>query len=300
MPQMTCILTSQGKVLTKGDVARGSLHQDTYYGAIMRDDEVKYVVRKALVALDEKSIKDIVDDEVRRKVEEAVHRNGSLKKAVEADDVWMNKEKGVRIGKVRVFTGSVTRPINLRKQRDVSRHEHKQQYHVQNDRNYMMGIYVGQDEKGREKREFRIVSNLEAASYYRRSRTSAEKSGAVLPSTSAKGYPLKYELKIGRMVLLYENNPEEIWQCSKKEMQRRLYKVTSLTSSYTGIYLYGYVTLTYHQEARPSTEITYKKGEFSIEEVFRPGIVMSHKQFRALVEGQDFTLNELGEIQRIE
>lgn len=294
------ILTSQGKVLTKGDVARGSLHQDTYYGAIMRDDEVKYVVRKALAALDEKSIKDIVDDEVRRKVEEAVHRNGSLKKAVEADDVWMNKEKGVRIGKVRVFTGSVTRPINLRKQRDVSRHEHKQQYHVQNDRNYMMGIYVGQDEKGREKREFRIVSNLEAASYYRRSRTSAEKSGAVLPSTSAKGYPLKYELKIGRMVLLYENNPEEIWQCSKQEMQRRLYKVTGFSSFKGGDLLYGRVSLVHHQEARPSTEVKLKNGTYCVNEELRPGIVLLHTQFRALVEGQEFTLNELGEIQRIE
>lgn len=295
-------LNAQGKKEARimGDVARGSLHQDMYYGAIKQDDEIKYVRRFELAGLKDSQIANIVDKAVRQTVEEAIKRNGSLQKAIEQNDVWMNKEKGVRIGKVRVFTGSVTRPINLRKQRDLSRHEYKQDVHVQNDRNYLMAIYAKQDEKGREKREFRIVSNFEAASYYRRSKASAEKPEALVPSISAKGYPLKYELKIGRMVLLYENNPEEVWQCNKKEMQRRLYKVTGLSSSYTSIYLYGYVTLTHHQEARPATEVKYDKGVFCTEDEFRPGIVMSHKQFNGLIEGQDFTLNELGEIQRIE
>lgn len=129
------------------------MHNDTYYGAIEVDGMVKYVVRKSLDGLDEKDVKNIVDGEVRSKVENAIHLHGSLKKALE-EVIWMNEEKRIPIKKVRIFTGSVTRPINIRQQRDLSKHEYKRQYHVQNDRNYMMAIYVGLDKKGKEKREF--------------------------------------------------------------------------------------------------------------------------------------------------
>ena len=136
------------KILTQGDTARSSLHNDTYYGAIEVDGAVKYVVRRNLDGLDEKDVKNIVDGEVRTKVENAILLHGSLKKALE-ETIWMNEDKQIPIKRVRVFTGSVTRPIHIRQQRDQSRHEYKRQYHVQNDRNYMMAIYVGHDKKGK-------------------------------------------------------------------------------------------------------------------------------------------------------
>ncbi|MBO5805264.1 MAG: CRISPR-associated protein Csn1, partial [Tidjanibacter sp.] len=49
----------------QGDTARGSLHQQTFYGAIQRDDEIKYVVRKALSSLQPADVDKIVDDAVR-------------------------------------------------------------------------------------------------------------------------------------------------------------------------------------------------------------------------------------------
>ena len=52
------------KVLSKGDAARGSLHKDTYYGAIEKEGEVKYVKRIAIEELDEKSVDAIVDENV--------------------------------------------------------------------------------------------------------------------------------------------------------------------------------------------------------------------------------------------
>ena len=286
------------KVLTQGDTARASLHNDTYYGAINRDGEVRYVVRKNLDGLDEKDIKNIVDNEVRSKVENAILLHGSLKKAME-ETIWMNEEKRIPIKKVRVFSGSVTRPINIRQQRDKSRHEYKRQYHVQNDRNYMMAIYVGQDKKGKEKREFELVNNITAANFYRRSNDRVPTDNQLVPLFSKSGYELRYKLKIGTMVLLYENSPEEIWELDRKHMQKRLYKVTGMSSMVIqGKFEYGTIELVHHQNARPSSDIKKINGEYKSGEEFRPGIKMLHSQFRALVQDVDFVINDIGEVKR--
>ncbi len=287
------------KILTQGDTARASLHNDTYYGAIKVDEEVKYVVRKSLDSLDEKDVKNIVDGEVRSKVENAILLHGSLKKAIEAI-IWMNEDKQIPIKKVRIFTGSVTRPINIRQQRDQSKHEYKRQYHVQNDRNYMMAIYVGQDNKGKEKREFELVNNITAANFYRRSNDRIPTDNQLVPFISKSGYELRYKLKIGTMVLLYENSPEEVWELDRNNLQKRLYKVTGMSSMViSGKYNFGTIEMVHHQDARPSTDIKKINGEFVSNEEFRPGIKMLHTQFNALVQGVDFLINELGEIKRL-
>lgn len=288
-----------GKVLTQGDTARASLHNETYYGAIKVDDEVKYVVRKSLESLDEKDVKNIVDGEVRSKVENAILLQGSLKKALQ-HTIWMNEEKQIPIKKVRVFTGSVTRPINIRQQRDQSKHEYKRQYHVQNDRNYMMAIYVGQDKKGKEKREFELINNITAANFYRRSNDRTPTDNQLVPLYSKSGYELRYKLKIGTMVLLYEKSPEEVWELDRNNLQKRLYKVTGMSSMVIqGKFEYGTIEMVHHQNAKPSSEIKKVNGEYKSDEVFRPGIKMLHSQMKALVQGVDFEINDLGEIRRL-
>ena len=286
------------KVLTQGDTARASLHNDTYYGAIEKDGEIKYVVRRSLDGLDEKDVKNIVDDEVRNKVENAILLHGSLKKAVE-ETIWMNEEKQIPIKKVRVFTGSVTRPIHIRQQRDVARHEYKRQYHVQNDRNYMMAIYVGKNDKGKEKREFELVNNLTAANFYRRSNDKVPTDNQLVPLCSRSGYELRYQLKIGTMVLLYEHTPEEVWELDRKNLQKRLYKVTGLSILVNPQNQYGRIYMVHHQDARPSSDIKIINGAYKADGEFRAGIMLLHTQFTALVQGIDFEINDLGEIKRL-
>ena len=288
-----------GKVLTQGDTARASLHNETYYGAISVDGEVKYVVRKSLESLEEKDVKNIVDGEVRSKVENAILQHGSLKKAFE-ETIWMNEEKQIPIKKVRVFAGSVTRPIDIRQQRDQSKHEYKRQYHVQNDRNYMMAIYVGQGKNGKEKREFELVNNFTAAHFYRRSNDRVPTDNQLVPLCSKSGYELRYKLRIGTMVLLYENTPEEVWELDRSNLQKRLYKVTGMSSMVIqGKYEFGTIEMVHHQNARPSSEIKKVNGEYKSDEEFRPGIKMLHSQINALVQGVDFEINDLGEIRRL-
>lgn len=287
------------KVLTQGDTARASLHNDTYYGAIEIDGEIKYVVRKSLDGLDEKDVKNIVDDEVRSIVENAILLHGSLKKALD-ETIWMNEEKRIPIKKVRVFANSVTRPIKIRQHRDQSKYDYKRQYHVQNDRNYMMAIYEGLDKKGKEKREFELVNNITAASFYRRSNDREQSDIQLVPSFSKSGYKLRYKLKIGTMVLLYDNSPEEVWDLDRSELLKRLYKVTGMSSMVIqGKFEYGTIEMVHHQNAKPSSEIKKVNGEFKSNENFRPGIKMLHSQIRALVQDIDFKINDLGEITRL-
>lgn len=286
------------KVLTQGDTARASLHNDTYYGAINVEGQVKYVVRRNLDGIEEKDVKNIVDNEVRSKVEDAIAHHGSLKKALE-ETIWMNEEKRIPIKKVRMFATAVTRPVNIRQQRDQSKHEYKRQFHVQNDRNYMMAIYVGLDKKGKEKREFELVNNITAANFYRRSNDRVPTDDQLVPLVSKSGYELRYKLKIGTMVLLYENNPEEVWELDRKNLQKRLYKVTGMSILVVSSNYYGRIYMVHHQDARPSSDIKITNGAYHAIEDFRAGIMLLHTQFKALVQGVDFEINDLGEITRL-
>ena len=274
----------------RGDTARVSLHQDTYYGAIERNGEVRYVVRKPVGDVDPKNI---VDDVVRGKVMSAISEYGNLKKAVEAG-IWMNKEKGIKINKVRVYANQIKRPLEIRKQRDVSVKEYKRYFHVANDSNYIMGIYVGAGKKGKEKRTFELVNSLDAVRFYN---SGVLKQGIdLLPDEDSNGYALKWKLKIGTMVLLYENTPEEIYDLDRRMLSRRLYKITGMTSMVISDCNYGKLALVFHQEARPSTEFSSKNGVYQSNEELRPGITLLHTQFKGLVQGQDFDINDIGEI----
>lgn len=277
----------------QGDTARGSLHQDTYYGAIEHEGEIKYVVRKPLDQLEEKNVKNIVDNVVRGKIETAIEQYGNLKKAVEAG-IWMNREKGVAIKKVRIYTSQVKRPLDIRQQRDLSPKEYKRNFHVANDSNYMMGIYAGKSKNGKEKREFELINNLNAVEYYN-SGVSVQDID-ILPSESKKGYPLKWRLRVGTMVLLYDETPEEIYELDEIQLCKRLYKITGMSSMIVTGCNYGVLSLLFHQEARPSKDVTLKNGIYKHGEATRSGITLLHTQFKALVQGYDFEMDDLGKI----
>ena len=141
------------KVLCKGDAARGSLHKDTYYGAIMRsgEDTPYYVVRKNVDNhLSDQDIKNIVDDVVRGIIQNAVAKGG--KDALNGT-IWMNEEKQIPIKKVRCIT-SVKNPLSFehRKPRDISNKCYKNDYYVApGDNNYLMAVYKGVTSKGKVK-----------------------------------------------------------------------------------------------------------------------------------------------------
>ena len=175
----------------------------------------------------------------------------------------------------------------------LSRFAHKQKYYVANDGNYCMAIYEGVDAKGRVKRSFQIVNNLEAAKFY----NGKSEQYDLVPQSDSNDYPLKYILRTGTMVLFYENSPEELYECSRAELTKRLYKVTGMSEQVvSGQYHYGTFTFRHHQEARPAGELKAKNGEWKEGEEYRPMIIINHNQLNAIVEGYDFELTVAGEI----
>ena len=291
------ILIDGKKVLSKGDAARGSLHNDTYYGAIENDGVVRFVKRINLASMKENDVKNIVDDSVRGIIETAINEKG-FKDAL-SSTIWMNEEKQIPIKKVRCYTPSVTKPLNIRQQRDVSSKEYKQQYHVTNDSNYLLALYIGKDKKGKEKREFEIINMLQTAQYFKTSNDKVAVGNNIVPVRSEHDYPFAYSLKIGTMVLLYEKSPNEVWDASIKERGRRMYKITGLSSMTINGCSYATINMRNHEETRLSKEVKAKNGTYKQGEEFRPAIIMLHTQLNALVQGYDFEINELGEIKRL-
>ena len=280
--------TRLGKKQAKGDCARGSLHQDTYYGAIEQDGDVKYVVRRTLDSdFKFSDVDKIVDEVVREKVKAAF-----VNKVLQLP-VFMNEEKGIEIKKVRCYTPSVKTPLHIRHHRDVSTKEHKQTFNVVNDSNYCLAIYEGVV-KGKPKRDYEIVNNLDAAAYYKKS-TDRNDYPAIVPEKSPKGYALKYLLKIGQMVLLYENSATEIDFKDPDDISKRLYKIVGLSYLPAGTW-YGTITLRHHSEARSAKDVQITKGAYKNTDPIRASVFLYHTQFKALVEGVDFEITPIGEI----
>ena len=284
---------AEGKpIYVQGDTARGSLHMQTFYGAIKRDDEIKYVVRKPLDALQPADVDKIVDESVRACVKAAIEREG-FKEAM-SKPICFNEAKGVYIKKVRIYTASnlSPKPLGHKTHRDKSQYDYKRPYYVVYGGNYCMAIYEGLDNKGKVKRSYNLISNLEAAKFYNGKTSRYD----LVPQSDENDFPLKCILRAGTMVLFYENSPKELYECSRTELSKRLYKVKGLCDKKTGNNRTAYITMIHHQEARPDSDLVIKKGVFIANEEYRPIIEQSHNQLNILVEGYDFELTVTGEI----
>ncbi|HTA83203.1 MAG TPA: HNH endonuclease domain-containing protein [Bacteroidia bacterium] len=332
------ILRKRGKVqyakdgnpiYKNGDTARGSLHKDKLYGGIKRPlrdennliqrdekgnmlfekdkdgtDRIFYVIRKivdpsaGLDLLGEGDVENIVDDIVKDKIKAAITQKG-FKKAM-SEPIWMNEEKQIRIRKARCFALAVKSPIMLKQHRDLSKHTHKQHIHVVNEDNYGMAIYEG-SKGGKIQREGSIINLLHAASYYKRSNSEHREQYPIIESKNKDGLALKTIITKGKMVLLWEHNPLEIWDLDESKRLERLYEVVQIDLEASGI------KLLYHQEARQGTEITkfmgLKTGQKGGKNIGKhkefPYIKVSPNNFDALVEGIDFSFSITGRIQKI-
>ncbi|MCG2646241.1 CRISPR-associated protein Csn1 [Alloprevotella tannerae] len=281
------VKTPRGKFLTGGDSARGRLHQETYYGAINYDGNIKYVVRKPLDSLTEKDLDKIVDETVKGIVKGAVEAKGSLKEAL-ADGIYMNKEKGILIRRVRIFS-DVSEPINLKQLRDVSTKEYKRHIHLRKDENYLFAIYEGIDKKKNKKQtETATVDYLDAAKFYKDSKRRDKANSLVGDYSKKNKLPLKCILKKRQMVLFYEHSPEEIRFKDKKDLSRRLYIVTSIAKD-------GRVKFLHHQAAT-ATGIQSSPIPFTNDGEHQPYYRLSASNIKVLVAGIDFDINILGEI----
>lgn len=312
-------------IYLQGDTVRGSLHKDTFYGAILEQNSennktfaldkegngiVKYVVRTPLDGIKKTDVNKIVDEVVQEKVKKAIENKiliarGDSYKIDSDKTVWMNEEKQIPIHKVRIYVTSLKNPLRGFKKhatKDKSKHPHKREYHVQNDENYCMAIYEGRNKKGVIKRSSELINLLDAGKLLKLKRCAIDKNKEIVSEIDENTkYPLKYVLTKGKMVLLYENTPEEIWELSDNEKLERFFEITQLDKESNGI------KLLYHQESREKKKITafmglkigMKGGKNIGKHNKYPWLKIGHNSFDALVEDYDFKITPLGKIIKI-
>lgn len=283
------VQTAHGKKIAQGDCARGSLHNDTYYGAIERNGCICYVVRRPLnlsTFKNESDLENIVDEAVKAKIKEAVKKSG-FREAL-SGEIYMNQEKGIKIKKVRCYANAVRQPLHIGQQRDQSVKEYKRQFHVTTDGNYCMAIYEG-IVNGNMKRTYEVVSMYQAAKYYKESSKLAHQY-PIVPS-EMKG--LKYRCKVcsGTQIILLQSDDEPLNQLDKYELAKRLYHVAIIKKD-------GRLTLRHNQEARDAGALQKEttSGAYKASDNYRSQIRISLGDFHALVEGEDFEINSVGDI----
>lgn len=321
--KVICKLNEKGEKiprLKQGDTIRGSLHQDSIYGAIknpLNTEEIRYVIRKDLESLKANDIENIVDETVKEKVKEAVANkvlllssNAQQKNKMDGI-VWMNEEKQVPINKVRIYANSVKNPLEIKEHSllSKSRHEHKQKIYGQNDENYAMAIYELDG-----KREFELINNFNLAKlikngqgYYPVNKEKEIKGKKVLIPIEKRNNT-DVVLKRGQQVVFYDKdieNPIDITEIV--DFKGRIYIIEGLSIQRivkpSGvIHLYGVIMLRYFKEARKADEI--KKDNFKPDGGFKlgenkPTRKMNHSQFTAFVEGIDFKVLPTGKFVKI-
>jgi CRISPR-associated endonuclease Csn1 len=344
-------------IYQQGDSVRGSLHKDTFYGAVSKEVEnkkgekeqqIKYVVRKSLDGLEDSNLKNIVDDRVREIATNARKEEKQLlkqidtlvkkrKTAEEHEEIELEKEieeiklkikalyvlpnkngSPVPIKKVRLYQPTITNPLLIKKQRDISskgKKEHKEHYYAANDGNYMMAIYEGIDPKGKIIRDFQLVNNMDAGEYYKLSVQKAlagqgfDKSEGLFPKLkTVKGLEigLRAILKTGTMVILYRDKDEAVID-DITMLRNRLYKVIKMNKD-------GRITLKHHQVAanddtlkqiyekeageKPPKSLTNGESKVDFEKV-APKLLLSPSSFDFFIEGVDFRISPLGKIIKI-
>ncbi len=291
----------QGKPLyATGDTARGALHNDMIYGKITNSHDMddKHITGKMCtvqrIALQNVEVKNVVDPVVKKVIMDAVAKYGSIKEAIVAEQenndgsIWLNREKGVKLKKVRCFQDNAINAEPIRELRDRSEKDYKRHHYSMTNGNYMSAIYEGVDSKGKRKRSFLIISLFEAAKAYN--------SNVPLVPQTKDGYSLILTLKLGDLVLLYENSPEELRKAPQEELVKRLYKVTGMSDS-SGLQ----ITLRYQQEARDAGVLKQeygnpKTGLYAADQPIYARRMLLHTQINALVQGQDFDISETGKI----
>ena len=219
---------------------------------------------------------------------------------------------------------SVKTPLHIKKHRDLSKHEYKQDIHVVNETNYLIAMYESQTNTEKTIRDYRIVNLLDAAEYFKKSNSSHRENYPIVEDVIYQNeFELKHKfnLKTGMKVIILKNNEQDINFADISWLHSRLYVVRGIDAD--GIKLY------HHQEARQTTDVIKhmnevinrknisnnildKNGKIKISKLTTPKggdmfdkfkdfsyIKFKVSNFNALIEGVDFIISDLGNIKQV-
>jgi CRISPR-associated endonuclease Csn1 len=263
----------------KGDIIRGQLHKDSFYGAIklvkknehgkfvkgedgkFTFEDVKYVIREDLVykvnpqSPGFKSLEDlesqIVDMSLFAQIKKQVETIGNFKEAL-SQGLWMLNKNGERVNKirrVRVFVRS-TNPIAIKLQTNISNkplkildnRNHKQSYWVDNKERPYLAMYQKNGKLNPE-----TYSLIDIAQRASKSLLPFKNFIDLLEKVKNDGSELVFTLQKGKRIIFLKDPIEEI-SVLPDYFQKSLYKVEGFEED-------GRTTLKYHLESREQKKI---------------------------------------------
>lgn len=296
-----------------GDCIRGQLHQETFYGAIIvarkdeegkilkdengkiiKEEKPRFVIRvpfqykkdanapgfKTL----EEILKSIVDEGLKSQIELQVKAAGSLKDAFDKGMYLLDKTgrpHGHKIRHIRVWA-SITEPLKIKKQTNLSKVEYKQFYYAANATNSFFAIYRTDGRK-----DF-VIRNLMETAQIRTNvevKSPAELFAPYLTITKAKKeltLPLTCVLSPGMKLIFKKDIEETVDSLSKYELLRRLYVLIKFEKD-------GRLNLKFHLEARNKIDESYADSEIDFDNP-KPTLRFGYAKYEFLVEGRDFEI----------
>lgn len=316
----------------KGDCIRGQLHQETFYGAIkpaqkggkgnllkdeegnfIQEEKVRYVIRvpfkykanandTGFKTLDEIK-KQIVDEGLKIDIEKQVNAAGGLKEAFEKGIHLLDqngKPHGNPIRHIRVWA-SVSEPLKIKKQTNLSEKEYKQHYYAGNATNSYFAIYKGNKLQYSVRRNLFEVSELisgetknpiqlfEPKVYVIKDGRSLRELTKEEIKEGKKGaeLPLTYILEKDTKIIFVQKN-EDLKSLSQRDILKRLYVYSNFEKD-------GRLNFQYHLEARNKIEETYSESEIDFSNP-KPTLRFSYAKYDFLVENYDFIVDMDGTI----
>jgi CRISPR-associated endonuclease Csn1 len=293
----------QGNVIfEKGQGIRASLHKDTFYGAIERENEkaekeIWFVLRKPVNSnFTDADISNIVDEGIKARIIKHGLKNirtprGWILLPVEKDE--KGKEiKEMLIKRIRVKTSNKNLP-KIKSQSHVSqgiRKEYKEHYYATLENIFAMAIYDGLDEKGKKIQKYKTISAFDLAKYNQgnsKLEMPIEETLKIENKNTEILIPLTKILKVNQMAIFYENKPEEIKLLSKEDLNKRLYKITQFESD-------GRIQLRHHAQGGADKDMI-KKSSLNFDKPAQK-LRISLSNVKAIFEGKDFILHSSGKI----
>ncbi len=305
-----------------GSSIRGQLHQETFYGAIkpakkgekgnllkdendkfIQEEKTQYVIRipfqykkdtntqgfKTIEEID----KQVVDEGLKAQIKKQVKEAGGLKEAFEKGMYLLDKNDkphGNKIRHIRIWA-SVTEPLAIKKQTNLSEKEYKQYYWAANATNSYFALY-----KGEGKKEFDFRNLFETAKYLstnliKNPEELFEPSVEITKGKNKIQMSLAFVLENGTKVLFKSEEDEDVKILSNDELTKRLYVYTNFEKNGNSARL----NFKYHLEARNKLDEEYVESDIDFEKP-KPTLRFGYGKYDFLVEGYDFMIEMDGTI----
>ncbi len=290
-------------LVAQGDSIRGSLHETSFFGAIINKGNLNMVERYPISSFTSiNDCKNIVDDAVRKivkdELEKRISEGQSFDKAKLEPIAFPNGKAIIKKVRCKVATGrgylTPEKALGIQEHTYPSKHNYKQHIYAKNEENTYC-LYYEKEEDNKIYRAFRIVGLFELAKLGINSEVELFQNGdynsiEVGKGTKNKKLSLSFILKVGTKALFYKEHLDELKGDSSKELSQRLFRIYKFNEMGTpNLFLQN------HIEARKNELLDDGDTSFNPSS-YQYRLKIKADKFVAAIEGKHFEVMPDGEI----